>query len=188
MHVDRKTLHLIIPLERDGGVKVYVHSTPIDRAAFDRYFMVIATTYGSITSGPLKGYANRVAMRALRQTAEDLDMGDEFVGGLVEEIRRLTNVTAPTKDGWVTLPLSQAISANLLDEEEADEVENNIAFFTCFWHMTRKAERGKILDGLARAWGVQISSLDSTEHASSLRTSIEAELSGPKAAPSSTPV
>lgn len=188
MHVDRKTLHLVIPLEREGGEKVYVHSTPVDRAVYDRYFKIIATTFAETTSGPMRPVANRVAMRALRATAADLDMSEDVVSGLVEEIKRLTNVTAPTPDGWQTLPLGQAITAGLLDDEEADEVENNIAFFTCFWHMTKRSERARILDGLANAWGVQISSLDCSEHANSLRTSTAAEPSGPKAPASSIPV
>lgn len=187
MHLDKKTLNLVIPLERENGLKTYVHATPIDRAVFDRYFMVIATAYAEITSGPLRGYANRVAMRALRQAAENADMADEVIGGLIEEIRRLTNVTAPTKDGWQTLPLTQAITAGLLDGEEADEVENNVAFFTCFWHMTRRADRKRVLDGLAKAWGVQVSPLDCTEHAASLQTSTAIEPSGPREPVSSIP-
>lgn len=188
MHIDKKTLNLVIPLDRDDGLKVYVHATPVDRAVFDRYFMLIANAYASITGGPLKGYANRVAMRALRQTAEETDMAPDVTAGLIEEIKRLTNVTAPTKDGWQTLPLTQAVAASLIDAEEADEVENNVAFFTCFWHMTRRAERKRVLDGLARAWGVQLSPLDCTEHAASLQTSTAIEPSGPRAPASSIPL
>lgn len=187
MHVDRKTLHLVIPIEREDGGKVFVHVTPVDRAVYDRYFKVIASTYGELTTGPMRGLANKVAMRALRQMAADLGLGDDAAGGLIEEIRRLTNITAPTPAGWQTLPLGQAVAAEIIDEEEADEIENNAAFFTCFWHMTKRGDRRRILDGLANAWGLQISSLDSSEHANSLRTSTEAEPSGPKAPPSSIP-
>lgn len=187
MHVDRKTLHLIIPLDREGGAKVYVHSTPVDRAVYDRYWKVMETAYGEIATGPMRGRINRVAMRALRETAVELGVADA-AAGLVEEIRRLTNVTAPTPTGWQTLPLDQAQAADILDAEEVDRAENNAAFFTCFWHMTDRTDRERLLGGLASAWGVQISSLDSTEHANSLRTSTEIEPSGPRAPLSSIPV
>lgn len=187
MHIDKKTLNLVIPFEREDGLKIYVHAALIDRAVFDRYFMVIAAAYGELTGGPMRGVANRVAMRALRQAAEDVDMAPDVTAGLIDEIKRLTNVTAPGPAGWQSLPLTQAVTAGLLDEEEADEVENNVAFFTCFWFMTRKAIRLKTLDGLAKAWGVLLSPLDCTAHAASLPTSIATEPTGARAAPSSIP-
>ena len=64
MHIDRK-LNLVIPVERDTG-KVYVHSTPISREAFDRYFMVLATAYAEIVGGPLRAVGNRVAMKMVK--------------------------------------------------------------------------------------------------------------------------
>lgn len=188
MHIDRKTLHLVIPLEREGGAKVYVHSTPVDRAVYDRYWRAIETAYCDLMMGPMRGRAYRLAMRALRQTAADDGMPADVLSGLVEEIKRLTNVTAPTPQGWQTLPLTQAVAAGLLDEEEADQVENNIAFFTCYWHTTDRVERARTQDGLAKALAAQMSPLDCTEHANSLRTSTEPEPSGPRAPQPSIPV
>ena len=188
MHVDRKTCNLVIPLERAGGKKLYVHSTPVSREVYDRYWKVMGLAYTEVMGGPMRNIAHLVSMRALRDAAAELGMADEVVAGLVEEIRRLTNVSALTEAGWQTLPLAQAIAAKLLDDEEADEVENNVAFFTCFLHVSQRAIRDQMLDGLVKSLGAQISALNSWEHANSLRSSTEGEPSGPKAQPASIPV
>ena len=179
MHIDRK-LNLVIPVERDTG-KVYVHSTPISREAFDRYFMVLATAYAEIVGGPLRAVGNRVAMKMVKKVAADMDILQDVEGGVIAEIRRLSNVVQPGAAGWETVPFQDALSRKLFDPEEAEEIENNIGFFMLLSHMTPRASRAAMLDGLAKAWGVQISSSDCTVLAASLATSTVTASTGPKA-------
>src|SRR5215469_15371938 len=129
MRFDRR-LNLVIPVDTTAG-EVQVFSTPIGRPTFERYYRVLArawsvvATMGGVASGP------RVAAMELRQTAIDVGTWDDVgsdVGvqrGLLEEIRRLTNVLVPrSRDdggGWEMIPLMDAVRAGTLDEEDLSE-------------------------------------------------------------------
>lgn len=179
MHIDRR-LNLILTVEREDGSKVYVHAAPISRESFDSFFLIMATAYGEIMGTSLRMLGNRVAMKLIKKIAENQEILESVEKGLIAEIRRLANVVIATDKGWETIPLQQAVTGNLIDEEEADEIENSIAFFTCFWHVTPKAQRAKALPGLANVWGARISSSDCTALVASLATSTETASTGPK--------
>ena len=174
MKIDKK-LNLVIPLERDDDTKIYVHSSPISMAVFETYYLVMAKTFSSIyneglgvTAGP------RIAALVLKRVSENMGIWEGESGvrnGLVNEMRRLTNVIAPGENGWQSIPLQEAINKNLIDEDELSEVENALTFFTVAYRLHRKAEREAILNGASRLWGGQIESLNSTEYMSSLQTS-----------------
>lgn len=186
-----KRLNLIIPVERPDGSSIYVHSTPISRAVFERYFLLISKTFTAIytqglgiTAGP------RVAAMLLKRLAVEAGEWDGPEGveaGLMAEIRRLTNVVAPGSNGWQTIPYQEAVDQKHLDEGDASEVENALVFFTVASSMHRKAELTGILEGISKLWGAQTDSLNSTEFANSLQTLTATDNSGATATPSLIP-
>ena len=130
--IDRK-LNLVIPVDNSDGSVTYVHSTPISREVFERYFKIIARTFAEIYSGGYTVYSGpRVAALLLKSTAMDLGVWDGPTGverGLMDEIRRLTNVVLPApQGGWVTMPFVEAIKAGQINEDDVAEVDNALAF------------------------------------------------------------
>lgn len=192
MKIDRK-LNLVIPIDREDGSRIYVHSSPISMAVFESYYLVMAKTFSSIyneglgvTAGP------RIAALVLKRVADNMGIWEGETGvrnGLVNEMRRLTNVITPSDDGWQTIPFKEAIDRGLIDEDEVSEVENALTFFTVAYRLHRKVEREAILNGASRLWGGLIESLDSTEFMRSLPTSTPTAPTGanPTATPSSIP-
>lgn len=183
MKID-KHLNLVVPVERLDGTTIYVHSTPISRAVFDQFFLVIAKTFTSIYThglGPIGG--PRVAAKFLVKVAEEMGPGQaELVRtGLIAEMRRLSNVIAPSDRGWVSIPLEDAIKRNLMDEDDADEVENAIAFFILASAMHKKKDAGQILAEAVKLWSAQTTSSNSTQFAASLPTSMPLASSGKEA-------
>jgi hypothetical protein len=162
----------VIPVERDGG-PVYVHSMPISREVFERYFMTIAKTFGRIMVEGLAHTSPRIAMLMLRKTAQDDGNWSGAGGvelGLVSEIRRLTNVLLPSDNGWEMLSWHDAVREKRLDDEEVAEVENLLAFFILSAAMRRRKEHEEMMEAMAEAFNLQTTSLDCTEFASSLPT------------------
>jgi hypothetical protein len=190
MKIDRK-LNLVVPVERAPGETVYVHSMPLGREVFERYFLVISKAFAAIYNEGLGFVAGpRVAAMLVRRVAEDMKVweGPEGVqAGLVAEWRRLSNVLAPTAKGWDTIPLDQAIAQAFLDEDDASEVENAIAFFCLASAMHKRMELRAVLDGASKLWGAHVTSLNSTEYPASLPTSTAAENTGAKAIASPIP-
>ena len=170
--IDRK-LNLVVPVTNDNGDTFYVHSSPISRETFERYFDVIARTFTEIYSG---GYgvfsAPRIAGMLLKKVAEGLGVWEGSSGvqrGLVEEIRRLSNVIVPgERGGWDTVPLYDAIKLGQINDDDASEVENVLAFFTVASVMHKKIDLPEIMRGASRLWGGQTTFLNCTEYAHSL--------------------
>jgi hypothetical protein len=199
MRIDNP-LNLVIPVEGNHGV-VYVHAMPITRETFDTHHMVIAKTFNAIYDGGL-GVASgpRVAAKVLRDIAKEMGVWEGPLGveqGLMGEIRRLSNVIIPEggdakldkkkkknapdvwrAPGWTTITMHEAIKRNLLDEEDADVVENAQAFFTVAWSMHTKGDRPHVMEAVCGLWSAQMSSLSCTAFATSLPTSIETASSG----------
>ena len=187
MKID-KNLNLVIPIygDDDSTVRAYVHSTPIAREVFEKYFMTIAQTFASIYGGGLGQLGGPpVAMLLLKQQAEKANAWDGPEGinaGLVEEIRRMTSVIVPGEPGkgWQPLPLQVAVDRGFLNPDDKAEVENAIVFFIVVSAMHNRAVRRPILEGAVDLWGAQISSLNSSAFAASLATSTATGNSGEK--------
>ena len=192
MRINRK-LNLVFPIDTDKGV-VYVHSTPISRAVFEKYYFVISKVFSRIvgegpaylaTSGP------RVAAIMLRDVAQDLgrwDGPDGVERGLVAEVRRLTNALMPAEaGGWEMVPFQEVVDRKLLDEDDVAEAEGLLTFFICSSAMYRAAEAEDLLTGSLSIWDAQISSLSCTEYRDSLPTSTETASSGETVPTSSVP-
>lgn len=145
--------------------------------------MVFAKSFNTIYSGGLGIMSGpRVAAMVMKDAAKELGVWDGPEGaerGLVQEIRRLTSVIVLTEKGWEPIPLHEAITKGSLDESDAAEVENAVAFFTVVSHMHRKADRRQILEGALKLWGGRLESSSYTEFCASLSTSTTTEIMRP---------
>jgi hypothetical protein len=179
-----KALHLIIPVDRDDGAQIFVHSTPIGSDVFTTYYQVIGRVFNEIYTGGFGVLAGpRIAALLLRDVAKSTNAWEGPAGverGLVAEIRRLTNVVAPGAHGWEMVPFEEAVNKGVLDKTEASEVEGAITFFTVASCMHRRADRA-ILEGAMKIWSARIESLTCSEFISSLPTSTGAASSGVRA-------
>jgi hypothetical protein len=184
-----KKLNLLVEVDTDDGT-IFVHSTPLAREVFERYFLIIGKTFASIISEGLSFVSGpRVAAMMLRKIAQDAGVWDGRDGinnGLMAEIRRLSNVVIPSASGWVTMPFQDAIDKKEMDEEDIAEVEGLITFFICASAMSRKNEIAPILEKM-RLWGALTTLLNSTEYAASLPTSTTAGTSETSTTTSSVP-
>ena len=182
MKIDRK-LNLVLPLEEEDRT-LYVHSMPISRPVFERYFRVISKTFNEIYTGGHGVISGpRVAAMLLKSNAETMGEWDGEAGverGLMAEIRRLTNVVALTGNGWESVPYEVARKEGMLDDDTASEVENVIVFFIVASSVHLKAELPAILKTLSGLWNVRVESSNCTDFASSLATSTEIENTGEK--------
>lgn len=197
MRIDKR-LNLVVPIlgdeqpKLDGAGKpekdeagrpilfqpviAYVHSVPISREVYERFFMVVAQTFSAIMNGGLGIAAGpSVAMLTLKRIAVEAKAwdGDDGVRvGLVEEIRRQTSVIAPSGTGWQPVPLQAAADRGIISADDLAEVENAIVFFIVASAVLNRAQRREMVEAAAGLWGARTSSLSSTEFLSSLGTSI----------------
>jgi hypothetical protein len=179
-----RALNLVIPIEGGG----YVHSTPISREVFEKYFLVISKTFANIFSQGLGALAGpRVAFLMLKKTAEEMGNWPEVVGGLINEITRLSNLAYPTEKGWKTLPLTSAVAKGVINEDDFHEIEGELVFFTCVSMMNKRNQVEPIMETVNGLWGSQTTSFAFTEFTNSLKTSTEAVNSGETETTSSVP-
>lgn len=139
MRID-KALNLILPIERDDGVILFAHSAPISEQTFIAYHRAISMTYAQLTADGLVGSGGiRNADLMLKDICERAglwadDPQAKTIGverGLLGEIRRLTNVFAPTPEKWDMVPLTDCVRGDILSDREVREVEAAAVFFTC---------------------------------------------------------
>lgn len=181
MRIDER-LNLVIPVDTAMSLgTIYVHSMPISREIFERYYLILAKTFSTIISEGLSLWTGpAVAMLALKDIARqrgELEGPGGVELGLIAEIHRLTNVALPRAGGgWEQIPYVDARSRGLIDEEDAGEVDNALAFFTLASSIARRGrDRESILSGMRSLWGAQTTSLSCTAFAASLSTSIETD-------------
>jgi hypothetical protein len=168
-----KQLNLVLPLPR-GNTFIYVYSTPISREVFDANFMIISKVFTELyTQGLGLSAAPRIAAKMMKKIAMEENSWDGPEGvqnTLIQEIYRLTNVFLPAEKGWETMPFHTAVVQKQLDEDEIEEVENNIVYFTVAYSMHRRQDREQIINGTLKLWGGQLTLLNFTEYRSSLTT------------------
>lgn len=185
-----RSLNLVVPLERGDGTKIYVHSAPIGMEVFERYHLVLAKTFSSfaengvmVTSAPsiahmvMKGIAQNTG-RAPGLNWWDGPDGVGGEGGLLAEIVRLSNVLGPSGDGWASTPLQMAFDSGRIDAEEKAEVLSLLVFFTVASRVPPRADRERLVRGMAAIYELEPTSLNATDFGSSLRTRTIAENTG----------
>lgn len=190
MRIDR-ALHLILPIERDDGIVLFAHSTPIAEATFLKYHRPLNVTYAQLDAdGLVRSGGIRNADLILKDVSERLgvwadDPREKRIGverGLVAEIRRLTNVFAPTENRWEMVPLDDCVARDILSEREAREVQAAAVFFTCASRNFPRQNLKEFLQMCSGRIGAHVSYSSCTEFQSSLPTLSDAENSGATAA------
>lgn len=190
MKIDRR-LNLVLEVTREDGSTIYVHHTPISKEVYEANFMFITRVLVSMYAQGLPlGSCMLVAMLQMKKLAEQMDQASNtkptvaaLENNLLPEIWRLTNVVMPGDRGWTTLPFEMA--AKTMDPEDLAEVQNNICFFTAASWVHPRRERKSLYEGLDSV--MQTVSLNCTEFAASLPTSMPGANTGEKAVPSSFP-
>jgi len=190
MNIDKR-LNLVVPIERDDGTNLYIHSTPISYEVFEKYFLVISKTFAGIYSEGLNVLAGpKIAAIMLKRIAQELGLwdGEEGVGsGLMSEIRRLSNVLCLTDGKWQPLPLETALNRGLIGEDDFREAEGAIVFFICISAMHKRSLVESTLNGMCDLWGLQTTSLNCSEYGNLLPTLTETDNSGEKVTLSAIP-
>lgn len=182
-----KRLNLVIPVETGDDV-LYVHSMPISRDVFERYFKVIGRAFNEIYGGGYSFYAGpRVAAMIVRDIAQSMGLWEGERGverGLVGEVRRLTNCAVPADGGgWQTLPIQDAVTAGHVSADDMAEVDNALMFFTVASAMHKQTDLPGVMTAASRLWGGLVTSLNITEYVRSLKTLTEDENTGATAMP-----
>lgn len=180
--IDRK-LNFVVPIEREEG-DLFVHSQPLGREAFRRYYAVMGQAFTKIFADGLGLLAGpRLAAFVLEDAAKAANQWDGPDGvekGLLGEIRRLTNAIVPGEKGWEAMALDDAKGAGLISPEEAEDAEGAIVFFILCSALQKRTQILPMLKAAGEFWGTQVTSSNCTEFAASLRTSTEAVSSGEK--------
>lgn len=185
-------LNLILSVDRDDGTTIHLYSMPISRAVFEANYRLIARAHSelfghgtayALTSGPKIAalVLDDVGHENARERGRD---GDGGAASLLAEIRRLTNVLCATPAGWESLPVDVAAQRGLLDADDLSEALNAICFFTFVCCMTKRAVLANVLEKMAPALGVQVTSLESTAFAASLPILKPAAITAPRTASS----
>ena len=175
-----RKLNLVMRVETGDG-SIFVHSTPIGREVFEENFLVISRAFTQVYTnglGPVTG--PRVAALLLKQEAQSLGVWERTQQSLMAEIYRLTNVIAPTENGWESMPFDVAKKRGVLEEDTAAEVENCIVYFTCASSIHLKEEMKVAMEGLSTLWGALTTSLNVTAYMNSLPISTQDETTGEK--------
>lgn len=187
MRID-SALNLVVPIETSERGTVYVHSTPIRRETFKKYFLVLSRTFDAlIMEGLSRATGPRVAALMLRRQAELMGMPESDVAALFAEIHRLSNAQIAGPEGWNSIPLASAAARGDLTEDEIEEAEGFLVFFICVFHILRKREHSALLAPMQSMWDTQITSLNCTDFRASLPTLTETETFAPTIAASSIP-
>ena len=173
-----RKLNLVLSVDTDTG-PIHIHSTPIGREVFEDNFLVISRAFTQVYThglGPVTG--PRVAALLLRDEAKKLGVWERTQQSLMAEVYRLTNVVAPTENGWETFPFDVAKKRGLLDDDMAAEVENCIVYFICASSIHLRAELAVATEGLSTLWNARTTSSNVTEYMRSLQISTPTETTG----------
>lgn len=173
MKIDQR-LNLVIPIETNDGRTLYAHSTPFSEEFFDQHWLLIGKVFSGIYSeglGPMAG--PRLAAKMLKHISIQIESepGRQGTGmganAVLAEVRRLTTVITP--DGSVLL--QEAIDKGLIDKTDKGTLENAIVFFIVVSAMHQRRTLEETMQSVCGLWNAQMSSLNSTDFADSLRKS-----------------
>jgi hypothetical protein len=179
MKID-KNLNVVTTVTTTAGEEMRVHSMPIGMAVYEANYLLLARTHSELQSLGIKTGPS-VARLALADIASQFDMTKSH-NALMSEIRRLTNVCYPTKNGFEQMPLESSIDEGFLDEETLSYVESLLVFFTLIRWVYPPEYRPMFMDMMRDAWNLASTPFTITEYANSLRTSTKAATSGGTAA------
>jgi hypothetical protein len=165
-----KKLNLVIPIEEDGNIKAWIHSSPISREVFESNYLLIVKTLSNLYGngvGPVMSV--RVAKLGLKDTAKEMNDQQDISINLINEIHRLTMILMPNPMGkWESLPYDVVANRKLIDEDTLAEVENALVYFIVASAIHLKNELPTVYQGLFQIWNAQTTSSNVTDYMSSL--------------------
>ncbi len=168
--LNRKLNLVLPPFATDKG-QVYVYSSPITLPTFREHYRMLGRTfteiqrlgYGPITGPSLASYMFRDEAKAF---------GDEAHSEmLLHEVKRLSFVIYPSDTGWANMPLVESVKRGILTEEQGDEAENFLVYFTCASWIKLPSE-AIAMESLQALWHAQITLSTVTEFMNSLPISM----------------
>ncbi len=175
MNID-KNRNLVIPIHRDNGEVLYVHSLPISREIFEAFHGVLSKAFSDLTNNGINIVACLSTARlALMDAAREMNALERVQAGLIGEIRRISTVIFIGTDGWDSIMMSDAIKRGILTEDEIDEVENALVFFILSMRLFLKAQRPIMIEAMTSLTGYVITSFSSMEYIGSLPTSTQGD-------------
>jgi hypothetical protein len=186
--IDRK-LNIVFTVTDEKGQDIFVHSTPVRREIYEANFLVLSRMMSAMYEEGIAPFMMpRVGLLMLQDAAAKMNRPN-VEQHLLAEIWRLTNVLAPDgSGGWQMLPFEKSISDKLINDDDAQNIRNQLVFFTgASWAHT-PSERRDMIYPLFAASGSRITSSTCTDYRSSLPTSTPAVSIGETANPSSIPV
>jgi hypothetical protein len=163
------------------GAEYHVFASAIPSRVARKYWQIINNAMGELHSSALEAKtAPKFAAEAVRSAARALgpmaeaEVEKNFIG----EIRRLAMVVLPKDNGWDEMMLDEAISKELLEDDEIDEILNLLVFFTAALSFYALSERAVVVSGAVALWNGRTTSSSFTEWRGSLPTSTPAASSG----------
>ena len=168
---------LDIRQNEDGKPTLRVFHVPISRDVFELNYRILSATFSEVWA-PGSFHAMSVGPRISSMVLKDVarrqsEASDETpddrtnpAASFLSEIKRLSMILCPTPSGWEKIPVQSAISKGIIDEEEWQEVESVLVFFTCAFHLAKRSEREsrmKILLGLLKGQPASSLSMESTD-------------------------
>ncbi len=164
---------LNLVLDVGNGFKLY-HS-PISKAVFEANFKIIAAVKAELASKGIHYQMEsgpRIASLTLKDEAAKLGL-DDNCRALLVEIKRLSMVLIPTDLGWSMLPVDSAIKSGKIDDEDWQEVESALVFFTAHLSMANRKEKAKVAKAASSLLMGYVTSLDCSGLADSLLKSTQ---------------
>lgn len=186
-----RALNLVLKLETESAGEIHIHSVPVSREVFERYFIVMARTFARImneglgtTAGPrvaylmLKEVSGGAAEGETPQAQAARSQWEDVKRGLINEIVRLSNACVLGDKGWEDMPLHTAFERNILGEDDRLDVESELVFFTLVARMNKRSQIEGLMSMAGALWGSLTTSLSITDYLNSLRTLTVNETSG----------
>jgi hypothetical protein len=170
-----KQLNLVVPLQTEGYGMVYIHSTPISRDTFELFYLelgrVFSQCFDSASDSHMAISAPKLAYPALKKMAINNNNWEGNGGvkfGLVNEIKRLSNVIISNESGWQTITFDMAVKQDILDDEDESEALSALVFYCAISRVAPRDLKRTFLEAAGSLRGWQILSSDCTEFLSSL--------------------
>lgn len=166
-----EALNLVVPV---GDGKGTVLCPPLSREAFSSCWSLLARTWSRLEAEDLGITAGgAVAAHALADIARQSGPEEqEKHRAFLAELRRNASYIGPMgDDGFGPVPLGTALQRGWIGEDERDELENILVFFTLGSRLLPRARRQIIFRLMLSLRTVAASSLNATEYAASAATS-----------------
>lgn len=171
-----QALNLVIPLNDERS---FVHCPPMTREAFASCWSLLAKTWSRLEGDNLCITAGAaVAAYALADIARQDDPespgSDAAYRSFMAELRRNASYIGPMEeDGFGPVPLATALKKGWINDDDQDEIDNALVFFTLGSRLLSKERRSLIFSLMSSLRGVGASSLNATEYAASKQNSTQ---------------